>query len=558
MKIMVRYCDVRVTLYPAPRGTGVSAPPIVQKLLHLGGIQDCYTSASSYRTLGPVAKATFLAIQRAYLFESKSGKIDVDNAFRIFWMTNRVRSLATRVTESLTTVQAISSSSVATGNDKEMIVEESSLKRIESFTSHIHHFTITSSTKDHSPDENVSSPESGSIDDAVLEESIALSSEAATNQYFTYDVKHSQLRITVLGPGGVTIPEVDRLKYLIPDGTVTVMCLTWNVASRLLVSLVFKYYHQETVKSLAEVVADTHLIFCWVRKWSQMVIVFIREPLVAYTSTPEWQFISCSPIVKPVRTKGAIAVFFRIFQASGFRIISDGPVLNRICDYSKICDSLRFSALPCSGVKQADCVFWLGDLNFRLRSRERIDALDSHANKKQENMADSFFDQLLIDDELTLERCKGLFLNRLFSQKSSLKLIVFERFKQYILFSGNIFEGFSEAYIKFPPTHKFILGTSNYVNDRIPSYTDRILYYAKESSRIRPAKYDCLWEENASDHKPVYGFFTMRVLEQRYSEVHEYDIEQKDKNLRRKVLPYLRKPGHLAVIEAMMINNRKL
>ncbi|EJW82057.1 endonuclease/Exonuclease/phosphatase [Wuchereria bancrofti] len=433
-------------------------------------------------------------------------------------MTNRVRSLATRVTESLTTVQAISSSSVATGNDKEMIVEESSLKRIESFTSHIHHFTITSSTKDHSPDENVSSPESGSIDDAVLEESIALSSEAATNQYFTYDVKHSQLRITVLGPGGVTIPEVDRLKYLIPDGTVTVMCLTWNVASRSqnhlskigklitnerpadradLICLCFQelpsinaYYHQETVKSLAEVVADTHLIFCWVRKWSQMVIVFIREPLVAYTSTPEWQFISCSPIVKPVRTKGAIAVFFRIFQASVIFVtchMTHGPVLNRICDYSKICDSLRFSALPCSGVKQADCVFWLGDLNFRLRSRERIDALDSHANKKQENMADSFFDQLLIDDELTLERCKG-----------------------------NIFEGFSEAYIKFPPTHKFILGTSNYVNDRIPSYTDRILYYAKESSRIRPAKYDCLWEENASDHKPVYGFFTMRVLEQRY------------------------------------------
>ncbi|VIO86455.1 Uncharacterized protein BM_BM5999 [Brugia malayi] len=435
-------------------------------------------------------------------------------------MTNRVRSLATRVTESLTTVQAISSSSVATDNDKKMIVEDSSLKRIESFTSHIHHFTITSSTKDHSPDENVSSPESpesGSIEDGALEESIALTSEAATNQYFTYDVKHSQLRITVLGPGGVTIPEVDRLKDLIPDGTVTVMCLTWNVASRSqnhlskigklitnerpadradLICLCFQelpsinaYYHQETVKSLAEVVADTHLIFCWVRKWSQMVIVFIREPLVAYTSTPEWQFISCSPIVKPVRTKGAIAVFFRIFQASVIFVtchMTHGPVLNRICDYSKICDSLRFSALPCSGVKQADCVFWFGDLNFRLQSRERIDALDSQ-NKKQQNMADSFFDQLLIDDELTLERCKG-----------------------------NIFEGFSEAYIKFPPTHKFILGTNNYVNDRIPSYTDRILYYAKESSRIRPAKYDCLWEENASDHKPVYGFFTVRVLEQRY------------------------------------------
>uniref|UniRef100_A0A915PXS4 Small ribosomal subunit protein uS5 n=1 Tax=Setaria digitata TaxID=48799 RepID=A0A915PXS4_9BILA len=78
-KIVVRYCAVRVTLHPAPRGTGINAPPIVQKLLHLGGIQDCYTSASNYTTLGPVAKATFLAIQRAYLFESNNEKIE-DNA----------------------------------------------------------------------------------------------------------------------------------------------------------------------------------------------------------------------------------------------------------------------------------------------------------------------------------------------------------------------------------------------------------------------------------------------------------------------------------------------
>ncbi|KAL3981946.1 Endonuclease/Exonuclease/phosphatase family protein [Acanthocheilonema viteae] len=439
-------------------------------------------------------------------------------------MTNRVKSLATRVTASLSTSPPLLSSA-GTSNDEEVIIEKPSLKRIESFTSHIRRFAFTSSIK-RSPDENVSSPgssESDSTVDVIQEENITLANEAAENQYFTYDVKHAQLRITVVGPGGVTIPEVDRLRHLIPDGTVTVMCLTWNVASRSqnnlskieklisneqptaradLICLCFQelpsinaYYHQETVKTLAKAVVDTHLIFCWVRKWSQMVIVFIRESLVAYTSTPEWQFISCSPIVKPVRTKGAIAVFFRIFQTSVIFMtchMTHGPILNRICDYSKICDSLQFPSLkksgtlPSSGVKQADCVFWLGDLNFRLRSRERVDALDSQSIK-QENMADSFFDQLLIDDELTLEKCKG-----------------------------NVFEGFREAYINFPPTHKFIVGTNDYVNDRIPSYTDRILYYAKESSRIRPGKYDCLWEENASDHKPVYGFFTMRVLEQRY------------------------------------------
>lgn len=42
--------------------------------------------------------------------------------------------------------------------------------------------------------------------------------------------------------------------------------------------------------------------------------------------------------------------------------------------------------------------------------------------------------------------------------------------KNYI-FLGNIFEGFTEAEICFPPTHKFIIGTDEYVCNRIPSYT---------------------------------------------------------------------------------------
>uniref|UniRef100_A0A183D3S5 Endo/exonuclease/phosphatase domain-containing protein n=1 Tax=Gongylonema pulchrum TaxID=637853 RepID=A0A183D3S5_9BILA len=134
------------------------------------------------------------------------------------------------------------------------------------------------------------------------------------------------------------------LKHLVPGSTVVVMCLTWNIASKAqnhlsrirkliaseraenradLICICFQelpptnaHYHQEMVKLLTKAVGDTHLIYCWVRKWAQMMILFIREPLVAYASTPEWQFVSSTAIVKPVRTKGAIAVYFRLFQAS--------------------------------------------------------------------------------------------------------------------------------------------------------------------------------------------------------------------------------------------------
>ncbi|VDK44194.1 unnamed protein product [Anisakis simplex] len=62
------YDDVYMRLYPAPRGTGIVAPPVVRKILELGGIQDCYTSVNNPSTLGPLTKATFSAIQKTYWY----------------------------------------------------------------------------------------------------------------------------------------------------------------------------------------------------------------------------------------------------------------------------------------------------------------------------------------------------------------------------------------------------------------------------------------------------------------------------------------------------------
>ena len=45
--------SVEVRLIPAPRGTGIVGAPIPKKLLHMAGIQDCYTSANGQTaTLG--------------------------------------------------------------------------------------------------------------------------------------------------------------------------------------------------------------------------------------------------------------------------------------------------------------------------------------------------------------------------------------------------------------------------------------------------------------------------------------------------------------------------
>lgn len=67
-KVVGRYGDVQMRLFPAPRGSGIVAAPVAQKLLALGGIEDCFTSATNYSTLGHLTKATFLAIQQTYCY----------------------------------------------------------------------------------------------------------------------------------------------------------------------------------------------------------------------------------------------------------------------------------------------------------------------------------------------------------------------------------------------------------------------------------------------------------------------------------------------------------
>ncbi|KAL6090951.1 hypothetical protein STEG23_014499 [Scotinomys teguina] len=61
--------SVLVCLIPSPRGTGIVSAPVSKKLLIMGGIDDCYTSARGCTaTLGNFAKATFDAISKTYSY----------------------------------------------------------------------------------------------------------------------------------------------------------------------------------------------------------------------------------------------------------------------------------------------------------------------------------------------------------------------------------------------------------------------------------------------------------------------------------------------------------
>eukprot|EP00586_Coscinodiscus_wailesii_P002385 CAMPEP_0172478292 /NCGR_PEP_ID=MMETSP1066-20121228/2149_1 /TAXON_ID=671091 /ORGANISM="Coscinodiscus wailesii, Strain CCMP2513" /LENGTH=254 /DNA_ID=CAMNT_0013237729 /DNA_START=33 /DNA_END=797 /DNA_ORIENTATION=+ len=70
-KVTGKCGSVRVRLIPAPRGTGLVSSPAGKKLLHMAGVDDCYSGACGHtRTMGNFIKAIFYALRSTYSYLS--------------------------------------------------------------------------------------------------------------------------------------------------------------------------------------------------------------------------------------------------------------------------------------------------------------------------------------------------------------------------------------------------------------------------------------------------------------------------------------------------------
>ncbi|CAF1175052.1 unnamed protein product [Rotaria sordida] len=85
----------------------------------------------------------------------------------------------------------------------------------------------------------------------------------------------------------------------------------------------------------------------------------------------------------------------------------------------------------------------------------------------------------------------------------------------------NILKTYSESDIKFPPTYKFKANSNSYDLSRRPSWTDRILYRAKQCY-IESINYWTTSMIQFSDHRPIANLFLLRCLKP----VIEHKIEQ--------------------------------
>jgi hypothetical protein len=147
--------------------------------------------------------------------------------------------------------------------------------------------------------------------------------------------------------------------------------------------------------------------------------------------------------------KGAVSVRFDLHSTSCCFVVShlaahDDGVLRRNHDFHEILRRTRLEMPPPEPercIADHDYIFWAGDLNYRITSISDAAVKDLLRLGK--------FEVLLQQDQLAEERA-----------------------------AGNVFNGFSEAQIAFPPTYKYIAGTDSLENkkDQTPAWCDRVLY----------------------------------------------------------------------------------
>ena len=308
-----------------------------------------------------------------------------------------------------------------------------------------------------------------------------------SNSVPTSEARKRSYLVGSVGP--TSLLGTQELEKQFPDRTIRIFVGTWNMNGQVpprhlaefLLPANLKYVPdllvvgtQETFPEknewevrLQDTLGPSHVLFHSASLGTLHLTVFIRRDLIWYCSIPEDDSFSTRPGAQ-FKTKGAVAVAFILFGTSFMFVNShltahQENVKDRVKDLKKIYAMLNLpKTLPLKKRHELfdsyDCCFWCGDLNFRLeQTREEI-------------IRD-------IEDGVSVLETDQL---------------------GWLMSKGTIFRGFKEHPINFRPTYKYDPGTDKFdtsSKQRIPSYTDRILYKHSSSTPVRPLHYDSVQGE---------------------------------------------------------------
>lgn len=177
--------------------------------------------------------------------------------------------------------------------------------------------------------------------------------------------------------------------------------------------------------------------------------------------------------------KGACAVRFE-FGSTSFALVTShlaagvNATIERYNDYTLIMQGLTFTRNYTIG--DHDNIIWFGDLNYRV--------------------------------ELPNDRCRYLIESGAFDELNDADQLRAEMEK------GGAFSELQESPLLFYPTYKYDKGTSNYdtsEKQRVPSWTDRILYRSVNKDGLKALNYGSVMDIFVSDHKPVFSTFKVNI-----------------------------------------------
>jgi hypothetical protein len=176
-------------------------------------------------------------------------------------------------------------------------------------------------------------------------------------------------------------------------------------------------------------------------------------------------------IANAVGNKGACGVSFQLFDAT-FAFVSahlaahQEKSSDRADNYWRIVSNLKLGHNKFEVVNQFDFLFFMGDLNYRIE-------MDS-AKEVMAMAQEGKFAELYKADQLRAAMAEG-----------------------------TVFHDFVESEPTFPPTYKYKVGTREYTDKRIPSYTDRVLWKTFPGHSVSVLKHVDAPDVLLSDHSPV-------------------------------------------------------
>jgi endonuclease/exonuclease/phosphatase family metal-dependent hydrolase len=284
-------------------------------------------------------------------------------------------------------------------------------------------------------------------------------------------------------------PAPENLSDFIPPGEFDVYCIGTEECENTIEMSMFFPSKSKWVAQLKELLGPEYIIVAQVTLQAIHCIVFVTQSLAPSIANVEAARLPTG-IANTLGNKGGVGICFDIGRSS-MAVVNchfaahQNNIKKRNIDFHKINRRLALrktassrdpiATLPLS--ERFSNVIWMGDLNYRVNgNREVVDVL------LERNM----MEVLIANDQLSIERRKR-----------------------------NAFVGFNEGELSFPPTYKFDAGCDVYdtsKKQRIPSWTDRILYKSNAKGSLTLVHYNSVNSIKTSDHRPVRAEFQLRAL----------------------------------------------